>query len=275
VSEALTFEVVDDLAFAAYRGRLSSGNGIPSLIVQDLGPFLEYLILSRVGLLPGPAKASWLSMECTADLYSALSNRHHYWICPRTTKVGVFRTYYQRPSDETTWNMFCLAAERAAAAAGFPRRIAAQLAAAMGEMEGNIYEHSRSSKSGVLVFRGAPGVFEFVVADRGIGVLRSLQTCAEYSNLVDHGDALKLVIREGVTRFGSGEGHGYGFRPLFMGLANLNGALRFRSGDHALTIDGYQPIALRSRIAKKVAINGLFVSVRCQIAQGDLDLPSD
>jgi hypothetical protein len=272
VSEALTFEFVDDLAFAADRGRLSLGNGLPSVAVQDLGPFLEYLLLSGVGLLPAPSEASWLSLDGTADLYSALSNRHHYWICPRTTKVGVFRTYARRPSDETTWNMFCLAAERAAAAAGFPRRIAVQLAAAMGEMEGNIYEHSQSSKSGILVFRGAPGVFEFVVADRGIGVLRSLQTCSEYSNLVDHGDALKLALQDGVTRFGSGEDRGHGFRPLFMGLANLNGALRFRSGDHALTIDGYRPIALRSRIAKKVAISGLFVSVRCQIAQGDLDL---
>jgi hypothetical protein len=31
---------------------------------------------------------------------------------------------------------------------------------------------------------------------------------------------------------------GNGFRPLFQGLANLNGTLRFRSGDQALTMDG-------------------------------------
>ena len=111
-------------------------------------------------------------------------------------------------------------------------------------------------------------------AHRGMGVLNSLRTCPEYSNLADHGDALKLTLEDGVTRFGSGKDRGHGFRPLFTGLANLNGALRFRSGDHALTIDGYQPIALRSRIARKVLINGFFVSVRCRIAQADLDLPS-
>jgi hypothetical protein len=88
--------------------------------------------------------------------------------------------------------------------------------------------------------------------------------------LVDHGDALKLALQDGVTRFGSSEDRGHGFRPLFTGLANLNGALRFRSGDHALTIDGYQPIALRSRIARKVTVDGFFVSVRCKIAQSDL-----
>jgi anti-sigma regulatory factor (Ser/Thr protein kinase) len=108
--------------------------------------------------------------------------------------AGVFRTYDQQPSDETSWIMFSIAAERAAVTAGFPKRIAVQLAAAIGEMEGNIYEHSRLSKSGILVFRGTPGVFEFVVADRGIGVLDSLRSCAEYSKLLDHGDALSLCF---------------------------------------------------------------------------------
>ena len=272
MSEPLTFASVDDLAFAADRGRLSLGDGGPSLAVQDLGPFLEYLLLAGTGLLPAPPQARWLSLNGTADLYSALSNRHHTWICPRTTMAGIFRTYDQRPWDETSWNMFSIAAERAAVTAGFSKRIAVQLAAAMGEMEGNIYEHCQLSKSGVLVFRGAPGMFEFVVADRGIGVLKSLRTCAEYSKLVDHGDALSLVLRDGVSRFGSGEGRGHGFRPLFTGLANLNGALRFRSGDHALTIDGYNPTAMPYRVAKKLPIPGFFTSVRCQLAQASLDL---
>jgi hypothetical protein len=211
-------------------------------------------------------------MNGIADLYTALSNRHHLWVCPKTTMAGVFRTYERRPSDETSWNMFSIAAERAAVSAGFPKRIAVQLAAAMGEMEGNIYEHSRLSKSGVLVFRGVPGMFEFVVADRGIGVLNSLRTCAEYANVVDDGDALSMVLRDGVSRFGSGEGRGHGFRPLFTGLANLNGALRFRSGDHALTIAGYNPSAMHYRVAKKVSVPGFFASIRCQVAQAALDL---
>jgi anti-sigma regulatory factor (Ser/Thr protein kinase) len=272
VSEPLTFASVDDLAFAADRGRLSLADGGPSLEVEELGPFLEYLLLSGMGLLPAPPQAHWLALNGIADLYSALSNRHHVWVCPKTTMAGVFRTYDQRPSDETSWNMFTIAAERAALATGFPKRIAVQLAAAMGEMEGNIYEHSQLSKSGVLAFRGAAGVFEFVVADRGIGVLRSLRTCPEYEKVVDHGDALSLVLRDGVSRFGPGEGRGHGFRPLFTGLANLNGALRFRSGDHALTIDGHNPSAMRYRLAKKISVAGFFSSVRCQIAQASIDL---
>ena len=270
--EPLTFASVDDLAFAADRGRLSLADGGPSLAVEELGPFLEYLLLSGTGLLPAPPQASWLSLNGIADLYSALSSRRHAWICPKTTMAGVFRTYEQRPTDQTSWNMFSIAAERAAVSAGFPKRIAVQLAAAMGEMEGNIYEHSRLSKSGVLVFRGVPGMFEFVVADRGIGVLKSLRTCTEYANVVDHGDALGLVLRDGVSRFGSGEDRGHGFRPLFTGLANLNGALRFRSGDHALTITGYNPSALQYRVAKKISIAGFFASIRCQVAQTSLDL---
>jgi len=273
MSEPLTFSSVDDLAFAADRGRLSIRNSVPALRVQELGPFLEYLLLSGAGLLPAPADAPWLSLNGIADLYSALSNRRHVWTCPRTRLAGIFRTFQQRPADETAWNMFSVAAEHAAIEAGFPKRIAVQLAGAIGEMEGNIYEHSRSSKSGVLVFRGEPGTFEFVVADRGIGVLKSLRTCPEYSHLSDHGEALTFALRDGVSRFGSGEDRGHGFRPLFTGLANLNGVLRFRSGDHALTINGYNPTVMPVRVAKKVSITGFFASVRCQLLQASPDMP--
>src|ERR1051326_5406853 len=72
--------------------------------------------------------------EWDADLYSALSNRRHVWICHRTRLAGIFRTYERRPSDETSWTTFCIAAERAAASAGFPRKIAIQLVGAIGEM---------------------------------------------------------------------------------------------------------------------------------------------
>jgi hypothetical protein len=222
-------------------------------------------MLTKAGLLPEPSQATWLSLNGTTDLYSAISTRKHMWVCPKTRMSGMFRTYEQRPADDTLWNVFAIAAERAAAAAGFARRIAVQLAAAIGELEGNIYEHSQSPNSGILLFRAAPGTFEFVVADRGIGVLKSLRTCAEYSGVIDSGHALRVALMDGVSRFGADARRGYGFRPLFTGLANLNGALRFRSGDHALTIDGYNPTAIPSRVARKVPVDGLSVSVRCEV----------
>lgn len=263
--EPLTFTSVDGLAFAAERGNLIGSEGSPHFAVGDLGPFLEYLLLANGGLLPVPRSAPWLRLNGSLDLYQALSNRRHLWVCSKTRQTGLFRTYQQVPSDYSSWNQFCIAAQHAAVAAGFPKGIAAQLAGALGEMEGNIYEHSKASKSGVLVFRATSGSFEFVVADRGIGVLRSLKSSPDFAHLADHGEALRLTLTDGVSRFGTGGDRGHGFRSLFRGLANLNGALRFRSGDHALTIHDQSPNLLAAKLGKKTEVPGFFVSVKCRV----------
>jgi len=261
----LTFSLLDDLAFAAERGRLTSRPAGFDIVAEQLGPFLEYTLLSRTGLLPQPDQTAWLALNGVTPMYSALTHRRHHWVCPSTRRVGIYRLYARPPADDATWVEFCVAAQHAAAEEGFPKTIAAQLAGAMGEMESNIYEHSQAPQTGIAAFKAIPGTFEFVVADSGIGVLKSLQTCSEYANLTDHGEALRLAQSDGVSRHGSGSGHGNGFRPLFTGLANLNGALRFRSGDHALTIEGQNPCALPVTVGKKASIKGFLVSVLCRV----------
>lgn len=42
-------------------------------------------------------------------------------------------------------------------------------------MRSNIYEHSGRPGTGLAAFRVGEGVFEFAVADSGIGVLESLK----------------------------------------------------------------------------------------------------
>jgi hypothetical protein len=41
MSEPLTFAGIDDLAFAAFKGILSTRHRGPALSVRDLGPFVE------------------------------------------------------------------------------------------------------------------------------------------------------------------------------------------------------------------------------------------
>jgi hypothetical protein len=106
--------------------------------------------------------------------------------------------------------------------------------------------------------------FEFIVCDRGAGVLETLRTCPAYSHLADHGKALILALTDGISRYGPNTGHGFGFRPIFNGLANLKGLLRFRSGDHALTLDGTGPLLTSAKPAQKTAISGFIVSVTCK-----------
>jgi hypothetical protein len=102
------------------------------------------------------------------------------------------------------------------------------------------------------------------VSDRGRGILETLRSCPTYSHVTDHGNALMLALTEGVSRYGPNTSHGFGFRPIFNGLANLRGLLRFRSGDHALTLDGTGPSLTSAKPAQKTPVSGFIASVTCE-----------
>jgi hypothetical protein len=137
------------------------------------------------------------------------------------------------------------------------------MAAAVQELEGNIQEHSGAVSTGVLAFCTTENVFEFVVADRGIGLLRSLSSSAAYPGLDDHGRALELALTDGVSRFNDPR-RGHGFRPIFQGLTDLHGYLRFRTGDGAIVMDGTAPTLATAQISQKPSLEGFFASVRCE-----------
>ena len=261
-TQALDFNTVDDLAFAAERGSFNS-SALPNMNVQDIGPLIELHLLAESGNLDSPYTAPWLSLNGIAQLGKALEARRKQWICPRLKLTGILRTSPSYALGATDWTAFGLAAQQAAAM-GFPRRIAAQLAAALGELHSNIHEHAQAPRTGIVAFRAHPHKIELVVADQGIGVLESLRGASAYADLCDHGEALRLALSEGVSRYGSCANRGYGFRPLFVGLANLKGSLRFRSGDHALLIDGRHPSLMTARMAQKPYISGFFISIVCE-----------
>ena len=262
-SAPIDFESVDDLAFAADRGRLRHGS-IPPMIARDIGPITELEWLSEIRGLPSPYSSSWLSLDGLQMLGRALEKNDAQWICPHSRLSGALRTRFLSGYDSTAWTAFAVAAQKAAKVVGFQRRIAAQLTAAIGELYSNLFEHSESPETGLVVFHAREGRFDFVVADRGIGVLNSLRHSNEYCGLNDHGEALQLALSTGVSRHGRDANRGYGFHGLFVGLANLHGSLRFRSGDHALLIDGRSPTLVSARTAQKAQIPGFFISVTCE-----------
>ena len=259
----IDFNAVDDLAFAADRGRLHD-RSIPAMVARDVGPITELEWLSETRGLPSPYSSSWLSLDGLQTLGRALEKNDAQWICPRSRLSGALRTRFLSGYDSTAWTAFAVAAQKAAKVVGFQGRIAAQLTAAIDELYSNLFEHSESPETGLVVFHAREGRFDFVVADRGIGVLNSLRHSNEYSALNDHGEALQLALRTGVSRYGRDSSHGYGFHGLFVGLANLHGSLRFRSGDHALLIDGRSPSLVSARTAQKAYIPGFFISVTCE-----------
>lgn len=263
VPATFDFAALDDLAFAAERGRLTHDK-VSVHISQDIGPVVELASISRNQLLPTPQAAPWLILDGLAPMVQALYSGKEKWLCPKSRLMGFLRVAPLLTQNEETWTSFGLSAQKAATSTGFPKDISAQLVAAMGELHSNVYEHSQAPSTGVIAYRANSGVFEIAVSDNGIGVLQSLRSGPDYQSLQDYGEALRLALTNGVSRYGSDANRGYGFRPLFIGLANINGTLRFRSGDHALLIDGRNPSLTTACPAQKPALQGFFASVSCK-----------
>jgi hypothetical protein len=190
---------------------------------------------------------------------------HGVHIDSHTTRTGfVLTNRSPRDSDQSSWLLFCRKAQEAAELS-LPKGVAQGLIGAMREIEENIHLHSERPHDGVVGYRGTANEFEFIVADNGIGILDSLRKSARYSNLSDTGRAIQTALADGQSRLlEDNPGRGYGFHDLFVGLANLNGELRFRSGDYALTIDGTSPTLISARLSQKSSIQGFIANVVCR-----------
>ncbi|MEZ5832067.1 MAG: hypothetical protein R3D05_12890 [Dongiaceae bacterium] len=227
---------------------------------ETLGPVVELEWLRSQGVklpslleLPRNRRTRALLRTFEAETVVAAS-------APRQTAAFV-RTLWTHEEDDKRFYNFCSLAQEAAESAGIARACAQQLVGAIGELEDNIHLHSGRPSSGLLAFCAKDKTFEFIVADKGIGVLKSLQTTNPA--ISDSGAALDAAVRQGVSRFASGTGHGNGFRPLFSGLYNLNSLLRFRSGDFALVMDGRMGKE-KAELFKVVDCPGFVISVFCR-----------
>ena len=262
----LLFGDVDGLAFAAARGKFDEAKLSTTYTPQRLGPLLELLHLSAGGRMP--RLGDWLAPNGAAPLIAAIRQNRESWTAPQDHHAGFIRAVRRGEDGDSRFTAFLMAAKHAGKdVSGLPATTAGQLVGAMGELENNIREHADVPETGIIAYRAEPGAFEFVVADRGIGILRSLRRCGMYAALPDEGKALEAALTDGVSRHGPDSNHGHGFRPIFIGLANLQGELRFRSGDHAITMNGTSPALTTARITQKAPIDGFFASVRCHTTQ--------
>ena len=211
-----------------------------------------------------PRPGTWLALNGAAPMIAALDQNRESWTAPLNHHAGFIRAVRCGPDGDSRLTGFLMKAKRAGQdVSGLSNSVSGQLVAAMKELENNIHEHADAPETGILAYRAEPGAFEFVVADRGIGVLRSLRRCETYASLPDEGKALQAALTDGVSRHGPDSNHGHGFRPIFTGLMNLHGELRFRSGDHAITMDGTSPGLATARITQKARLDGFFASIRC------------
>jgi len=259
-SPAFDYSHVDGLGRARQRNIEPRLNG-QILRAGAVGPLLEFTNLATSDNLAELRRAGWFDEGSHRTLLDALTGTRHRWL-QSDGRCGMLKC--QGLDSEEALASFKIDAHKAALGANFGKA-APLLIAALGELIGNIIDHSQAQESGVAIFLARAGLFEFVVADRGIGVLRSLRQCPDYSTLDDEGAALAAMVETGVSRHGPGQGHGNGFRPIFERLANMTGQLRFRSGDYALSLDGQFGDRIARQLSQKPRLSGFFASVVCRM----------
>ncbi len=257
------FAAADDLLREAARGRLAGHGSIVIGKSGRIGPSVEIALASLS--YADQYSAVSINSSFARSLFRALKTRvpfgSGYNDC-----AGAFPLSAINPviAAGTGWDQWTTHAENAAKGQGLSANLVSGLLGALVEIQDNVYEHSNAPDTGVVAYATTSNSFEFVVADQGIGVLSSLRQNPNYSSVSDAGAALRLAITNGVSRFSSESGRGQGFNQLFRALVGHNAELRFRSGDHALTLrPGSNSAEGASVLAQVAPLNGLSIAVHC------------
>jgi anti-sigma regulatory factor (Ser/Thr protein kinase) len=166
-------------------------------------------------------------------------------------------------SDNPCWFAFKRRFSDAAVVAGFDNLIAKGFTGAFGEIVANVSDHSGNAGSAVVAYQRSEKRFRFVVADSGVGILASLRQNTSYSAIRDHGEALRMAMNTGESRFGRNSGRGTGFDTVFRNIASFSGNIRFRSGDHSLEVAGRSLTLASAHLRQRAHYSGFFAFISC------------
>jgi len=261
----LTYELVDDMAFAAEKLlRNNLGLYLSDAGLELLGPMIEYAWLRRSLRLPSLAGAPGTPLS---ERFRAFTTEPPA-SCSGSLNDGSPFDFVHLPTSEEGfaspgWVTFQSRMMFAAGAHGFSKAQAAALAGAMGEMASNAFEHSQRPRTAIAAFHTSQEVFEFVVADAGVGAAASLRTCPEFGHIHDPGEALVLCISEGISRHGREATRGFGFQVLFARLADLNARVRIRSDNQVIDLRGDRLGPRWAIPAGRAPIQGMLISAQC------------
>ena len=186
--QPLTFDVLDDFILAHERDRT-----LP--VCLQPGPCLGSIVeLVRFCEESGQALDYTESRE-TAGIRRALESRRPVYLNDRAAGfIATRRAEYK--GGDIYWDSFMFSMHKAMLAAGFSSAFSRGLVGAMDEMQNNVHDHSNAIDTGVVAYRVGRDRVEWVVADRGIGVLSSLRSGA-FPSLTDSGEALKIALTDG------------------------------------------------------------------------------
>lgn len=243
----LSFEFLEDVMALSSE---ASEELISQAKIRRIGPLVEYVYHNANVVARLESKRHSSTVKSLAEVLTAakLSRFHPSLSFEASTAVEFcFTPHTEDEIDDPRWVAFCKRLMDAGIKAGLSKGFSQGLVGTLEEMTSNVFEHSENAESGLTGYRWSFGEFEYVVADRGIGVLASLLKHSEYSWLDDAGQALEVAVCDGESRFGRDAHRGTGFHHLLYNVASRDSYVRFRSGDHCYTIDGtVQPILKRT-----------------------------
>lgn len=262
------FATSDALLWKAHYGRLQ---GVGPIRVQRsgrIGPLVEMAMARRAA---PQAYASVTIEPALAGMVDRALDVGEITGFRSKDVAGVFPLSRHDPEggDQSLWNQWAKHAGNVAVKNGIRAGLADGLIGAIGELQQNVYTHSERHETGLVAYGASPGMLEFVIADAGIGVLASLRQNEEFAGLTDDGAALHAAASDGASRFGRSSARGYGISQVFRALARDNGELRFRSGDHTLSIWGDGPnLSGQSEIVQKSHLQGFYVTICVRATDG-------
>lgn len=254
------FSVVDDLLTEAALGRLRDHGSIIIEKSDRIGPVVE--LLSAAARLGEQYQSISLNGEFATQMRNALATGISFGGA-YLDKAGVFPLPSYNPvvTGDHRWEQWLLHAENVARANGLAAPLVASLIGALKEMQDNVYEHSGAPQTGLVAYAVTDQTIEFVVSDRGRGVLETLRENPNYAHLPDAGAALEEAIKPGVSRFPIETGRGQGYVQLYRAMVTHRAELRFRSGDHALTLrPTADPLHAQQELGHAAALPGLTIS---------------
>lgn len=236
--------------------------------VNRIGPLVEYSYIQSSLEDSLPAFVPAHPTKITNEFFRIQGYSKFDDVCPNTSTDADDAEFHPTPTcaaefTSPSWRGFRRRLQDAAESTGFGKTVAQGLTGAVDEIVSNIIEHSQAPTSGLAGYHWNESEFEFVIADAGEGVLKSLQRNPTYSDLIAADEALHLALTDGVSRHGKHLSRGYGFRQLFVSLASLGARLRFRSGPYRLEIVGETPTMSHARIAPSPQFCGFLSSVIC------------
>jgi hypothetical protein len=268
----LAVSVVEGIHSAAVRGQTALVEAaVGSLADATLPGLVEYQCLqhSTHGTLPLPPLpravrssllgAALAQVVCPFGFRTSGRNAVNTSVNPSAAEFFVLRTEAHYGGHD--YRLFETRWARAAEATGLrAKQSAMQLA--MTAMTENVILHAESPEGLLVGYHMLDHAVLFTVADLGRGILGSLRSNPQYAHLTHPRDALRLALREGISRLGPG--NGFGFRDLFRALASQYGTIRFRTGNVCITMDGQDFNADLGEEIFPEPVKGLQVTMCCR-----------